>query len=298
MKNVFFIIFFCLTFIVKGFAEEPNPVKILFIEGTKSYESQDYKRAIDLFEKALALYPNFAPSYNFLGMCHKAIGSDPEGVIWLFKKSIEVDPKYLLAYENLSKSYYSLGDYENAEKISLKALEVDPQSVTAKLTLAWTYLLGKSMPKDAIDYFEDARKNTNSNDLPYVQLGLGMAYFLAGEKFKALEMITTLKKMNQLKMADQLEKIVRQHNYKPANDLESPFYTPERIPGILVSDDINNGVTKELNQSSQGAPNPKDEGIKVYLRGKLPHRDYGDKNYGTERIHALQKRTRDSSQGN
>ncbi len=189
-----------------------NPVKVLFAEAMQAYGTHDYPRAIALLEKISQIYPNFAPTYNYLGLCYKDSGSKPEEIAWLFEKATQLDPNYADPYDNLAKLYYSTTDFDKAEENGLKAVQINPDFPTAHLTLGWIYLLGKSQPQDAINHFD---KVVGANaDVPYAQFGLGMAYHMLHENFRVLDAVTNLRKSGREDLAQQLEQVIRAGNYK------------------------------------------------------------------------------------
>lgn len=208
MKKIAFLtVLLLVCFSAHVFAENPiNPIKKLFEEGMVAMQRSQYQKAISLFEKTIEIAPEFAPSYNYLGMCHRELGAKPADLIWMFEQAVKFNPNYAQAWDNLSRLYYSEGRFEDAKNACEKALEIKPDMLSAQMSLGWIHLLGFSEPQEAIFYFNQILENY---DMPYAQFGLGMAHFMDREKFKALEMITELKSMNQVALAKQLENLVR-----------------------------------------------------------------------------------------
>ena len=260
-KHLFSSAFFLLILSSQSLAANINPVKELFDQATAAYSQGDYQKAIEFYEKSLKIYPNFAPAYNFLGLCHKATGSDTAEVISLFRKAIAADPNYTLAYENLAKTYYSLGEYDEAEKSALKALEIDPELMTSQLTLGWIYLVGKSQPGDAIERFRKVLKS--QVDMPYAYFGLGMSYFMDHQSFKALEMITRLRQVGSEDLANQLEIVIRSGQPPSSLNPNIPIAMPQRQQSVLVSDNPQPARTTAATRDTK-------DGMQVLLRGKMP----------------------------
>ncbi len=208
-------------------------VKNFYEQGQQAYNQGDYKTAIELYEKAVDLDPNFAPAYNALGLAHREINTDLSEMAWLFKTATEIDPNYAQAYDNLGKAYYGLGDFDRAEQSCLKALAISPNLPSAELSLGWIYLLGKSQPQEAVTYFKEVLKN---NKIPYAYFGLGMAYFMSGDRINVLEMITILRSMEREDLALQLENMVRQGNYA-GQEKGTPLVNtqPRNIESTLIS---------------------------------------------------------------
>lgn len=207
-------------------------LKKLFEQATNAYYQKDYPNAIELYRKSLEIYPKFAPSLYYMGLCYREGSNDIlEAKKW-FQKAIEADPRHAQAYDQLSKIFYNQADFENAEQYALKALELNPELVGPRLSLGWIYLLIKNQPSDAIAYFEQAIKQT---DIPLVQIGLGIAYITDNQKYKVLEMITNLRKAGREELALELERMVREPNFKlpeigKALALKQQYEVKEKFP--------------------------------------------------------------------
>lgn len=259
----FFALFFILSFL--GSAVKAQDLKELFTTAKDYYDQGHYGEAIDYFEKAIALNPNFAPAFNYLGLAYRDVGMDLTEVIWYFKVAIDIDPNYAEAYENLGKGYYGLGDFDKAAANCEKALSLNPKLASAQLALAWIYLLGKNKPERAIYYFQKVTERVN---IPNAYYGLGLSYFMNGQNPMVLEIITTLRSQDQEKLATQLEDIVRGHSYIPsdASSLVNIPQRPESQPGVIVGNEITAAA-----KSSSGKATP-DSGApmtRVRLRGQV-----------------------------
>lgn len=231
-----------------------NPIKQIFEAATRALQSEDYDRAIQLYEKTLELYPDFAPSYYYLGLAHKAKGADTQEVIWFFKKAIELNPNYAQAFDNLSRLYFSMGMLDEAEEAGLQALKINPELISAHISLGWIYILGKSQPRNAIYHFE---KVLEKEKISYAYFGLGIAYVQDHQKFRALEMITALRQLGEEASATQLENLV--HNGGDIQSLKlSPLARPQRKKGVIVKE------TPSFSSSGFGGGN-----MKVRLREKI-----------------------------
>lgn len=72
----------------------------------------------------------------------------------LYKKIISVEPHSALGYEGASVSLANLEDYHDAMAMAVKALEIDPKSIRARITLAYVY--------DELGEREKSRNEANS----------------------------------------------------------------------------------------------------------------------------------------
>jgi tetratricopeptide (TPR) repeat protein len=187
-----------------------NPVKALFYAATQAFSDQDFARAASLYKKIIELNPDFALAYYYLGLVQRETNTDLEIVAGTFERAVELDPKMAPAHDSLARVYYALGRFDEAQKEAATALAIDPNLVSAQLSMGWISLLGKSQPQEAITYFS---KVATEQDLPYAHFGLGLAYFINGEQFKVLEMITNLRRIGRDDFAEHLERMVRENRY-------------------------------------------------------------------------------------
>lgn len=234
MKSLRIVVYLCIVQILFSPAVSASSIKEVFEEATLAFGNKDYDKAIALYEESLRMYPQFAPAYNFIAMSRKELGADVNEVIELYNKAISLDPNYALAYDNLGKLYYSLGKFELARDNSLKAVELRPDSITARLSLAWTYLLGLSEPSEAIVHFKNV---TDRVELPYAYFGLGMAYYMDDQRLMVLDMITKLRDINEEGFARKLEAMVSEGKYVPPN-IKTSLIGPSQNESMLVSDSL------------------------------------------------------------
>ncbi len=99
--------------------------------GNLYFKKGEYKKAIQEFEKAIALQPDFAPAYNRLGMAY-AILKDLEKAEQNFKKVIELAPEVDQGYLNLGLLYEIKGEKAQAILLLQKALSMNPENRKAR----------------------------------------------------------------------------------------------------------------------------------------------------------------------
>jgi len=287
------LILFFVASVTLCFAQDPkltDPVqktKVLFEQGNQFYAQGNYEEAIKLFEEAIDLNPNLAPLFNNLGLAYRAVGADLEDVAWYFHAAIDIDPQYAESYDNLGKAYYGMGDFDNAESYCKKALELRPNFPVAELSLGWIYLLGRSRPTDAIHHFKNIAEKYN---IANAYFGLGLAYFMNGDRTMVLEIITKLREINQDKLATQLEDIFRGHHYVPGTEppLASLPPSPQEPPGKVVTSGPGEIGLGEIQSSIQ----PVEGSSRIRLKGKffnLKEKEYRKRS--TTTIHANPHRT-------
>ncbi len=102
-------------------------------EGFVSFQQQDYDKAIENYEKAIALGARSPGAFNMLGMAYRykyQQTNQPglqENEIISFQKALEVDPKNWAAMVNLGQTYYARGEKAKAAAWLKKALALNPQ---------------------------------------------------------------------------------------------------------------------------------------------------------------------------
>jgi len=210
------------------YGAEPDPaiyqLRERFEKGHAAFNSGDYKGAIEYFEQAVEINPDFAPVYNSLGLAHHAINAKLSDVIWLFKVAVDISPNYYEPHNNMCKIYYQEGEAALAEKACLAALKINPNLLNSQLYLAWIYLLGKSQPREAVIYF---KKVLTHLQRPMVYFGLGVAYSMNGDRAEVLEVITTLRGMQEEHLALQLETTLR--SYEDPSSVSHPALMPMQL---------------------------------------------------------------------
>jgi len=187
--------------------QRPIPaIQQLFMAGQQAFEEGRYQDAINQFEAVIELNNGFAAAYYALGMVYQEISEDPRYPLWYFETAIEIDPSYAPAYDVLCRSYYQLQNYYDAEVICHKALDLNPDFLSSKMSLAWVYLVGYSDPDRALPYFEQVVEKIQN---PAVYFGLGMAYAMLEENARAVDIITYLRAQGAEDFAIHLEAMLR-----------------------------------------------------------------------------------------
>jgi tetratricopeptide (TPR) repeat protein len=140
------------------------------LEGVEAYKSGDYKKAKDLFLKAVEMDSNVPESHFFLAeSCflydeENATAAKTEAITHL-KNYIELrnnirDAQLSNAYDRLGQCYEAINQYSKAVSYYEKAIEINPSSASAlnnkgrlHMNLALSYLTVK---EDCLSNFEQA----------------------------------------------------------------------------------------------------------------------------------------------
>jgi tetratricopeptide (TPR) repeat protein len=149
-----------------------NKVKKYFEEGNKFYDEQNYEKALDCFQKAIELNPQYAEAYKRIGNIYFAL-QDYEKVIKYNKKAIKYKPDYIDAYFNAGLACHYKQDYNNVIKYFKKVIELDPNETEAYNYIGVAYIQ-KYEDDIAIEYFKKGIEQ-NPNDA-YAYFSIGLVY--------------------------------------------------------------------------------------------------------------------------
>ncbi len=112
-----------------GGGDSPEPY---LKDGFVYFQQQNYDKAIESYEKAIALGGKSPGAYNMLGMAYRfkyQQTNDPalqENEIIAFEKALVVDPKNWAAMINLGNTYYARGEKTKAANLFRQALALNP----------------------------------------------------------------------------------------------------------------------------------------------------------------------------
>lgn len=186
-------------------------------KGFELYSKNDFKGAVECFNSAVKINPNYAVAWAGLGCvanyqrefdkaieyCYKAAELDKnssstwnnlgyaysykgnlERAVECYKQAIEIDPANAIAQVNLGNVYDSSKNYDAAVECYQKALEISPNYVNAFNSLGYTYIQ-KGDFDSAILYLQKAVEL----DPHYAAAwnGLGYSYNQKKKFYKAVE---------------------------------------------------------------------------------------------------------------
>jgi tetratricopeptide (TPR) repeat protein len=93
--------------------------------GLDLYEHGRYQEAIDAYDKAIQLDPNYKWPWNNKGVALKDLGKNREAID-AYNKAIEIDPNFTEVWNNKGFSLNQLGEYEKGLEACKKAIQIDP----------------------------------------------------------------------------------------------------------------------------------------------------------------------------
>jgi serine/threonine-protein kinase len=132
---------------------------------------------------------------------HTILREDLDSSIEHFRRAIEIDPNFALAYSALGSSYVNrvlkglgqAGDHEKAKNAFKKALALDPKLLEARMQMVFIYLTGGQKRKARTEI--EILRHEFPND-PGVQFVRGVVARLDGDYEKALRSYDRMVKLN------------------------------------------------------------------------------------------------------
>jgi len=110
-----------------------------FTNANNSFTEAKYRQAIEEYELALSFNPNLTQAYRFLGESYKSLyrpGLDDErnkeietNALEALKKAYEIDPTDKGVIHSLGDMYDKMRNFEEAEKLYLRILEMEPTNM-------------------------------------------------------------------------------------------------------------------------------------------------------------------------
>jgi Flp pilus assembly protein TadD len=107
-----------------------------FSKASRLIEKQDWGKAIEKLQKAVAIDPSFAAAYNNLGVAYSRAGDATRGREAL-QKAIGINDHLAAAYVNLSRISIAANNFAEAETLLGKAAGIAPADATTMVLLAY-----------------------------------------------------------------------------------------------------------------------------------------------------------------
>ena len=143
----------------------------LLDDGLKFYQKgyeQNYKKAAELFEKAIQMDPTYSQAAFYLGLTYNAL-YDQEKAQQYYKKAIEIDPDYLEAHANYGGMLLDIGSVDEAIRQFNIVLQRNPNHPVSLTLLAQAYRLKELYPQ-SIEAAQKSIKLTPKNAEPHLWL--------------------------------------------------------------------------------------------------------------------------------
>lgn len=149
----------------------PQEAQKAFNKGLSAWQSKDYPKAAEHFEKAVAIYPQFDLAYNNLGVMYAHLNHEDKARA-AFQKSVELNDKNADADRNLARMMLRSKEFAKAEDLLQKSLAIDPKNAGSLTMLAIA-----EIEQDQVEQALDTARKVHAG--PHD--GYAVAHFVAGQ---------------------------------------------------------------------------------------------------------------------
>lgn len=141
-------------------AAYPQDERVHMLLGNYFNGQQDFAAAVEHFDHAAAINPDFAGAYNSLGYAHRGL-EDFENAKAAFAKYVELLPNESNPYDSYAELLMEMGDYDASIENYRKALEIDPSFATsyAGITINESLKGNADLAQEAADQMLAAARN-------------------------------------------------------------------------------------------------------------------------------------------
>lgn len=152
----------------------PDAARKEFDKATKAMADQNWTKALQELNRAISLYPQYAPAYNNLGVLYGHM-NDSAHEREALEKAISLNDHFVPAYVNLAKVSLKEQNSARAENLLESANRLEPDSPETLTLLAEAQLLNK--------HFEAAIASSHSvHALPHQNFAV--AHYIAARAFE------------------------------------------------------------------------------------------------------------------
>jgi len=128
--RLFALLFASISLLCAGHAQGEQSAEILEQQGQILFQKGDYDRAIAVYTKAIALFPDNYKTYNNRGRAW-FYKSDYDQAIADYSKALGINPSYSEACSNRGTAWFYNGDPDRAIVDYTKAIEINPNDFEA-----------------------------------------------------------------------------------------------------------------------------------------------------------------------
>jgi tetratricopeptide (TPR) repeat protein len=169
-----------------------NDPKSLLSQGNKSMARHDYAGAVAFYHELITLNPRHLVALNNLGAALFKLAriKEAEGC---FQQLIRLDPGSADGHSNLGNTYLATGLYADAETFLRRALKLNPRHVEARITLG-SVLSHLNRLREARSQFDKALKYEPRNEDALV--GMAFVFQMEGDFDQAGTMLSRALQVN------------------------------------------------------------------------------------------------------
>lgn len=100
----------------------------------------DKQRALQEFQKAIELKPNYGDAYHNLANTYRELGQFDKA-LENYQKAASYNPNLWQSYQNIAALYFQAKQYDKAQEFIQKAIEINPKNINLRVNLAIVFLM-------------------------------------------------------------------------------------------------------------------------------------------------------------
>lgn len=181
-------------FFTNAYPQKPS-AKTFFDIGVENSDKMEYSEAIDAFQHAIKLKPDYAEAYYNLGHAYYSLHRYDEALD-AYKNAVKLNQKYADAYIALGAIAQMLSKYDEATTALEKAVKLNPGNAEAHYVLGNVYSELNKHEEAANAYKKAVRIKPKFAEARY---HLGLSYVQLSKKMmaSAKKEYTALRKINK-----------------------------------------------------------------------------------------------------
>ena len=152
-------------------------------KGNVYFEKSNYEKAIENYNMAIILNPNFSEAYFSRGLSYYNLKNFTKSARD-YTKSMELDPNNPVIYNNRGDAYYRKQEFDKSIKDYDKALTLNPRYLKAYYNRGLAYACKQNYETAIEDFNKVVELNPNFSEAYHVR---GLAYDYMNQLDKALE---------------------------------------------------------------------------------------------------------------
>ena len=154
-----------------------------FFVGSNAFRTGNYEKAKNNFQKSIQSNPEYTVAFNNLGITYDRL-QDYSNAVTNLEKAVELDPGYAIAWANLGVVYRHDKDYKNSVKAIMQAIKLKPDNAKYFYNAGLAYF-SKGDFADAVIHYKKAIELEKNYFEAYNNIGV--IYFNENDFEKAVE---------------------------------------------------------------------------------------------------------------
>ncbi|MBI5159354.1 tetratricopeptide repeat protein [Candidatus Micrarchaeota archaeon] len=165
-----------------GGDSSPTDARTYYHRGNAFYEKNDFDKAIENYNMAIVLNPNFSEAYFNRGLCYYN-KKEFEKSISDYNRSAELDPRNAVIFNNRGDAFYRKQDFEKAIVDYDKAVSLNPRYLKAYYNRGLAYACQQDYERAVEDFNKVIELNPNFAEAYHIR---GLAFDYMGNYEKAV----------------------------------------------------------------------------------------------------------------